>query len=105
MRKKIILAICIVFILVLLIWWCRPPVFEVSDIVIATVLIIVGYPIIIAVRGFFGIGGIILLIDMYVIIRAIVGFYRKDKYAKTYRILAVIVWVIGGWFLYMLQFT
>jgi hypothetical protein len=108
MRNKIILAICGVFMLMLLILSRESLRFGVSDILKATVLIIAGYPVILALQWLWEIGNFIpifIFFYFYVIIRAIVGLFVKNKYTKIYRILAVIVWVIGGWVMYMLQFT
>jgi hypothetical protein len=107
-RNKIIFAIIFilsVFILALL----GPPRFGgVRDILKATVLIIIGYPIILAFEWLSAsmcLIQIFIFLAFYVIIRAIIGLFIKDKYAKWYRILAVIAWGIGGWFMYMLQWT
>jgi hypothetical protein len=41
----------------------------------------------------------------YVTIRTIIGLFLKDKYAKIHRILVLIAWMIGGGYMYMLQYT
>lgn len=108
-RNRIIFAIFIFIFSVFILTLWRPPGYGgVSDILKATVLIIIGYPIILAFEWLLVsmcLIQIFIFLAFYVIIRAIIGLFIKDKYAKWYRILAVIAWGIGGWFMYMLQWT
>jgi hypothetical protein len=90
------------------IWWDQ------NDRLRATILVIIGYPTILIFRWLFDmrdnifylINAILVILPFYyVIIRAAIGLFRKDKYAKVYRILALVVWGFGGWVMYMLQWT